>query len=200
MRLNPLQIGITGGIGSGKSTVCKVFELLNIPIYEADSRARWLMNHHPELKQQIKVTFGQAAYTVDNQLDRAYLASQVFTDGDKVKVLNSLVHPKVGEDYLTWVADHAASPYLLNEAALMIESGRYKTLDKLITVFAPLDIRIDRVQKRDPQRSKEEIEAIIQKQITEEEKIALADYVIYNDNQQLVIPQVLAIHQELLNL
>lgn len=188
---SPKQIGITGGIGSGKSTVCKIFAALGIPIYEADSRAKWLMSNDLQLIQKIKDTFGEAAYTTDNQLDRQYIASQVFNDGDKVKLLNSIVHPKVGEDYLDWVNANQSAPYLLNEAALMYESGRYKTLDKVITVFAPVELRVQRVLARDPQRSQAEIEAIMQKQISEEEKIAKADYIIYNDNEQLVIPQVL---------
>jgi dephospho-CoA kinase len=194
----PLLIGITGGIGSGKSLVCKIFSLLGIPIYEADSRAKWLMVNDLALREKIKAQFGEESYLPDNQLNRQYLASQVFNDGDKVKIMNSLVHPRVGEDYQAWVLANQNQPYLLNEAALMFESGRYLSMNQIITVFAPLDLRIKRIRQRDPQRTPDEIRAIIQKQMPEEEKITRANFVIYNDDQQLVIPQVLALHQSFL--
>lgn len=190
-------IGITGGIGAGKSTVCKIFEVLDIPIYEADSRAKWLMNNLEELKAQIIKNFGADSYTKEGFLNRAYLASKVFNDGDKVKLLNSLVHPKVGEDFANWTIKNQNYPYLLNEAALMFESGRFKFLDKIITVFAPENIRIQRIKKRDPQRSEEEIKAIIQKQMPEKEKLERADFVIYNDDKQMLIPQVLELDKVL---
>ncbi|MEO1655820.1 MAG: dephospho-CoA kinase [Bacteroidota bacterium] len=197
---SPLLIGITGGIGSGKSTVCKIFAVLGIPIYEADSRARWIMNNHESLKEEIKATFGAESYDESGQLNRAFLAGQVFNDGAKVKQLNALVHPKVGQDFLNWVKENPASPYLLNEAALMFESGRYLSLNKVITVFAPEEMRIERVKKRDPQRSEAEIKAIIQKQMPEEEKLARADFIIHNDEKQSLISQVLSLHQELIKL
>lgn len=197
---NPLLIGITGGIGSGKSTVCKIFEILKIPIYEADSRARWIMNHNEGLKAEIKAAFGSESYDNQGQLNRVYLASQVFNDGAKVQQLNALVHPKVGQDFMEWVQQHPEAPYLLNEAALMFESGRYLSLDKVITVFAPEALRIERVRKRDPQRSEDEIKAIIKKQMPEEEKIARADFIIYNDEKQSLINQVLSLHDKLIEL
>jgi dephospho-CoA kinase len=194
----PLLIGITGGIGSGKSLVCKLFSLLGVPIYEADSRAKWLMVNDLALREAIKTQFGKESYLLDNQLNRQYLASQVFNDGDKVKIMNSLVHPRVGEDYQAWVLANQNQAYLLNEAALMFESGRYLSMNQIITVFAPLELRIQRITQRDPQRTPDEIRAIIQKQMPEDEKIARADYVIYNDEKQLLIPQVLALHQKFL--
>lgn len=191
-------MGITGGIGAGKSTICRVFAKLDIPIYEADARAKWLMTHSPSLVTAIKQTFGQEAYFEDGQLNRAFLAAQVFNDGDKVKILNQLVHPCVGEDFAAWAKANAHAPYLLNEAALMFESGRYLALDKVITVYAPEAVRIARTQQRDSHRSTAEIKAIINKQLSEEEKIKRADFVIYNDDVQLVLPQVLQLHQHLL--
>ncbi len=191
----PLLVGITGGIGSGKSTICKVFSTLGIPVYEADSRAKMLMTQDPALIESIKEAFGESAYTPEGQLNRQHIAAQVFKDGNKVSILNQLVHPKVGEDFRAWAAAHQAYTYLLNEAALMFESGRYQDLDKVITVFAPEKLRIERVSKRDTQRSREEIQAIIHKQLSEEEKITRADYVIHNDGKQLVIPQVLKLHK-----
>jgi dephospho-CoA kinase len=193
-----LQVGITGGIGSGKSTICKIFKTLGIPVYESDSRAKWLMNHMTALKAEIQKQFGEQSYTAEGELNRAYLANQVFNDNQKISLLNSLVHPFVGKDYLEWVSIHPHTPYTLNEAALMFESGRYKSLDKVITVFAPEDMRIARVLNRDPQRSEAEVKAIIQKQLSEDEKIKQADFVIYNDEKQLVIPQVILIHEKLL--
>lgn len=192
-----LTIGITGGIGSGKSIICRIFETFQIPVYEADSRAKWLMAHDPELRKAIQEEFGQQTYDENKQLNRTYLASQVFHDSQRLQKLNSLVHPQVGKDFVAWVQSQNQAPYVLNEAALMFESGRYLSLDKVITVFAPIEVRTERVAKRDPHRDREEIKAIMQKQMPEEEKMAKAHYIIHNDDKQLVIPQVLAIHQEL---
>lgn len=194
----PLQIGITGGIGSGKSLVCHIFHTLGIAVYDADSRAKWLMNHHEALRRDIQVAFGTKAYSAAGQLDKQYLAAQVFNDGEKVQSLNRIVHPKVAEDYTTWVQAHNLSPYLIKEAALLFESGSYQLLDKVITVFAPLEIRLQRILKRDPQRTTTEINAIIKKQMSEEDKIQRADFVIYNDESRLLIPQILALHQQFL--
>ncbi len=196
---NTLKIGVTGGIGSGKSTVCLIFKQLGIPIYDADTRAKWLINHHPHLIAQIKATFGEQAY-LNSELNRRYLAEKVFIDKDNIQKMNSLVHPKVGEDAKQWFAEHQGKyPYLIKEAALLYESGSYKELDKIIVVTAPLNLRIARIQVRDPQRSEEEIIGIINKQMPEEEKVKKADFVIYNDEKQMLIPQVLRIHQELVN-
>jgi dephospho-CoA kinase len=197
----PLQIGITGGIGSGKSIVCKVFATLGIPIYDADSRAKWLMNHSFPLKTRLIEAFGEDCYTKTGELNRSFIASQVFNDSGKVTILNSLVHPAVGLDYLQWLDNQVNNinnsnyhkNYVLREAALMIESGSHKNLDELITISCPLEIRIQRIKQRDPQRSEIEIRAIIDKQLPEAEKIRLSDHVIYNDDEQLVIPQILKI-------
>lgn len=193
----PLEIGITGGIGSGKSTVSRIFSILGIPIYDADSRAKYLMTHQEDLKNAIRQTFGKEAYQENGELNRAFLASQVFNDNEKVKIINGLVHPEVAKDYQSWLSQQK-SVYVVREAALMIESGAYKQLDKLITVFAPEELRIRRVQARDPQRSQAEIKAIMAKQIAEEEKLRLADFVIYNDEQHALLPQVLALHRRFL--
>ena len=195
----PLEIGITGGIGSGKSTVSHIFSILGIPIYDADSRAKYLMAHHEDLKQAIQKAFGKEAYLENGELNRGFLAAQVFNDGEKVKTINALVHPAVAKDYLQWLAKQQ-SPYIVREAALMIESGSHKLLDILITVFAPESLRIERIRKRDPQRSEAEIRAIISKQIAEEEKLQLADFIIYNDEEHPLIPQVLALHHHFLEI
>jgi len=190
-------VGITGGIGSGKSTVCGIFETLGIPIYQADDRAKYLMQNDADLVQKIKTTFGEEAY-INGQLNRPFLAKTIFSDSNKTAKINALVHPVVGNDFNHWQREQPA-PYVLKEAALMIESGSFKQLDFLINVFASIETRIQRVQKRDPQRSLEEIHGIIDKQVSEEQRTALSDFRIDNDGSSLIIPQVLAIHQQLLN-
>lgn len=195
-----LQIGITGGIGSGKSTICRIFQSLGIPVYDADSRARWIMNNHEILRKEVKAEFGEEAYNQKGQLNRPYMATQVFNSGNRVKKLNALIHPKVGADYLQWTKQHPKAPYLLKEAALMFESQSYLVLDKVITVYAPEEIRIKRVLKRDSHRSEAQIKAIFGKQLAEEEKIKRADFVVYNNDQKMVLPQVLELHAQFLNL
>ncbi len=190
------QIGITGGIGAGKSLIVKVFRTWGIPIYEADLRARWLMEHDMALRERIIAHFGAESYT-EQGLNRPYIAQKVFHDKGQASTLDALVHPAVAQDYQNWTLQQNA-PYLLNEAALLFEAGRYKTLDKVIVVFAPVPVRMVRVQKRDPQRTTTEIQGIIQKQWSDEQKVALADFVIHNDDQQPLLPQIYAVHEALL--
>ncbi|MCS6794497.1 MAG: dephospho-CoA kinase [Raineya sp.] len=191
-----LQIGITGGIGSGKSTVAKIFQILGIPIYDADSRAKAVMVENSELKSAIIENFGENAYLPNGSLNRRFLAEQVFTNPEKTKIINSLVHPAVAQDYLHWLAKQKNVPYVLREAALMIESGAYRSLDKLIVVSAPEELRLKRIQARDPQRSKQEIQGIMAKQLPETEKLKFADFVIYNDEKHSLIEQVWNLHQK----
>lgn len=188
-----LQIGITGGIGTGKSTVCKLFASLGIPIYDADSQARLLMDTNAQLKQQIVTTFGAESYE-NGQLNRRYLAQTVFGNSEKVTQLNALVHPCVAAHYATWVASQQTA-YIVKEAALLFESSSWKHLDKIIVVTAPLDVRLERIKKRDPQRTETEIQQIMAKQMPEEEKISRADYLINNDGLMPLMPQVEALHQ-----
>lgn len=195
----PLLVGITGGIGSGKSTAAKIFSILGIPVYYADDRAKWLMAHDPELKNQIMATFGNESYTADGSLNRTYLAANVFGDEEKVKSINGLVHPAVKSDFETWFKNQN-SPYVLKEAALLFETGSYKDLDKVINVSAPLKIRITRIMLRDPHRSEDQINHIIDQQLPDEEKNSKADFIIKNSDNKLIIPQVLKIHEELLKL
>jgi dephospho-CoA kinase len=188
-----LKVGITGGIGSGKSLVCRLFGLLGIPTYDADTRARWLMRSDPELQKELKAAFGPDTYTASGELNRIYLAGVVFQDQERLDQLNRLVHPRVGEDFIAWAKDHRHLPYVIKEAALLFESGSYRDLDRVITVAAPQELRITRTLLRDPHRTQADVEAIIRKQLPEEERQALAHHVLYNDDQQLVIPQVLAL-------
>lgn len=189
--LSPLRIGITGGIGSGKTTVTRIFATLGVPVYDADSRARWLMNHHPALKADLLRAFGPDTYTPDGGLNRNYLSSTVFYDAGKVALLNRLVHPRVGDDFIRWTGERRHYPYLLKEAALLFESGSYRELDKIIAVYAPLPLRTRRITGRDPHRTEADVEAIMARQMNEEEKRSKADYVVYNDEKQLLIRQVL---------
>jgi len=152
----PILIGLTGGIGSGKSTVAKVFEILGIPVYYADDRAKSLMNENQELRAEITNAFGSESYLRSGQINRTYLAETVFSDPAKVSTINGLVHPAVAQDFKTW-AMAQKSPYVLKEAALIFETGSHQKLDAVINVSSPLRIRISRVLMRDPQRSEDQI-------------------------------------------
>lgn len=190
-----LRIGITGGIGSGKSVVARVFAALGVPVYDSDSRAKHVMAHDLVLRAQLQAAFGAEAYDAAGQLNRPYLARVAFNDAAQLARLNALVHPRVGEDFATWSAAQAAAgqPYILKEAALLYESGAYRGLDAIITVFATAEVRAARVLRRDSHRSAADVQAIMGKQLSEDEKLARAEHVVYNDDSQLVLPQVLAL-------
>ncbi len=192
MRNKVLKIGITGGIGSGKTLISRIFSILGIPVYDADSRAKWISNFHPDVKKEIIELFGESAY-IDNKFNSRHIVSMILNDKTKTEKLNNIVHPRVGEDFMEWTSQHNNAPYLLKEAALLFESDSYKTLDKIIVVTAPLEIRIKRILIRDPQRTETEIHGIMDKQMPEEEKIKRADFLIHNDDRQMVIPQVIAL-------
>lgn len=194
----PLKIGITGGIGAGKSVVCKIFGILGIPVYNADESAKILMVQDQHVVESIKREFGDKAYHEDGTLDRVFLANQIFKDERRLKIINGIVHPAVAKDFESWSESHSDRPYLIKEAALLVESNSYKYLDYLITVTAPVDIRIDRVLARDPHRTKMNIDEIVSKQLNDLEKIAKSKFVITNDGHLLVIPQVLKIHEFLI--
>jgi dephospho-CoA kinase len=191
----PLQIGITGGIGSGKSLVCKIFACLGVPVYDADSHAKELMTTDGILVSDIKKEFGVLSYSVDGGLNREYLSKQVFNDPERLRTLNRLVHPRVGVDFRKWVDRKKRHPYVLKEAALLYEAGSYESLDKIIVVYANEALRVQRVLKRDPHRTADQVMAIIKNQMPEEEKLERADFTILNDESTLLIPQVLSLHQ-----
>lgn len=190
-----LRVGITGGIGSGKTTVARLFQLLDIPVYFADDEAKNLMNHDPALKQAIIGVFGEKAYNV-NGLDRGYISSLAFSEPDKLNALNAIVHPAVIAHGEKWML-RQSSPYVLKEAALLFESGSNKQLDFVIGVTCSTELRIDRVMGRDGS-SREAVIARMQKQMNEEEKMKLCDFVITNDEKTAIIPQVLRLHGQLL--
>lgn len=190
------KIGITGGIGSGKSVVCRLFQVLGVPVYDSDARAKWVMTHNSALRAELQAAFGAATFDAHGQLDRSYLARLAFHDPTQLARLNTLVHPHVGSDFAEWAARQAQAghAYVLKEAALLYESGAYRQLDHIITVFAPQPIREARVLRRDPHRTAQDLQAIIGKQLSEEEKLQRADFVVYNDDQQALIPQVLGLN------
>lgn len=193
-----LKIGITGGIGSGKSTVSRIFELLGVPVYYADERAKDILTRDAELMAAVKANFGAEVYDENGVLNRKYLGNIVFNDKRQLALLNSLVHPATIRDSNQW-AQQQKAPYVLKEAALLFETESFHHLDKIIGVFAPQPLRIHRVMKRD-NVTRDEVLARINKQIDETIKMRLSDYVIYNDEQRMVIPQVLALHEQLLAL
>ena len=194
--MNQKIIGITGGIGSGKSLICRIFSTMNIPIYDADSRAKYLINKDIPLKKSIKNLLGDNAYTPTDEYNRAWVASQVFNNPDLLKQLNSLVHPCVQKDSHNWVKKYTKFPFLLYEAALMKAAGDDNMFDKVVVVNAPIELRIKRIQVRD-KRSEQEIKAIIARQITDEERLTIADYIIENDDKKSVLEQVLEVYEKI---
>ena len=189
-----LKIGITGGIGSGKSTVAKVFETLGIPVYYADDVAKRIMNENAELRTRITRHFGEESYA-NEQLNRAHIAAQVFNNEEKLQLLNSLVHPVTIADAERWMQSQKP-PYALKEAALIFEANADKQLDYVIGVTAPFDLRLKRVMERD-KISPEQVQARMDKQMNEEEKMKRCDFIIFNDEKQLLIPQVVELHEQL---
>lgn len=192
-------IGITGGIGSGKSIICKVFELLGVPVYYADLRANWLTNNDLQLKKEIKELLGRQAYDDNGQYNRKWVASQVFDNPELLQMLNMLIHPRVFDDTQKWLALHQNQPYVVREAAIINAAVKDNNLDKIIVVSCPSTIRIRRIKQRDPYRNDEQIQAIISHQRNEEEFLKLADYQIINDDTQLILPQILNTHQAILD-
>ena len=191
-----LKIGITGGIGTGKSTISEIFALLGVPVYYADQAAKSLMVNNSNLKQQLISTFGTATFTNKGELDTKYIANKVFKDEKALKQLNALVHPAVLADFNKWCSQQHA-PYILKEAALLMESGSYKQCDYTILVESPLALRIERLLRRD-NSSEEQIKARIASQLPDEEKAKLANFLILNDEKHLLIPQIIALHTQFL--
>jgi len=195
-----LRVGLTGGIGSGKSTIAGIFEVLGIPVSYADQEAKRAMNEDPGLKEQILLHFGPEAY-IHGQLNRPWLAAQVFPHKEKLELLNSLVHPATIRAGAKWMSEQEAlsRPYVIREAALIFESNGGKGLDYVIGVYAPVTLRIHRTMQRD-HITREAVLQRMNNQIDEDIKMRLCDRVIVNDDQQAVIPQVLELHDRLLKL
>ena len=190
-----IKIGITGGIGSGKSTVCKVFKLLGVPVFDADSVAKSLINLNAEIKTGLIELFGKNIYDQDNKVNRKMLADFIFNDNILMEKTNKLIHPIVRNKFIQWHEQQNAV-YVIHEAAILFERGFYKMMDFTILVSAPKNIRIERVVKRDKIQP-EMVEARIEKQWSDEEKRNLASLEIVNDNKNLIIPQIIEIDKRL---
>lgn len=190
-----LKVGITGGIGSGKSTACKVFSAFGVPIFEADIEAKKILNNDPEIKKQLIKNFGIKVYLDNNTLNRKYLADIVFKDRKSLETLNSIVHPAVRNAFKDWF-DKQKSPYIVYEAAILFESGFYKMMDKNIVLVTNQDERIQRVMKRDGM-SIELVQQRINNQWTDIQRKKLADFVIGNNNNELIVPQIVEIDKKL---
>lgn len=192
-----LKIGLTGGIGSGKSYIANIFLHLDVPVYNADDRAKELMNNSPEVKSKILSLIGKEAY-VNNQLNRKYIASIIFKNKDLLNKINSIVHPAVASDFNHWCEhmEKLKNKFVIEEAAILFESGAYKKMDKNILVVAPEPLRIKRVMERDNLTEKEVNNRINNQQSTDELE-ALADFIIINDNKTLILPQIVNIYQNI---
>ena len=187
---------ITGGIGSGKSVVSRIFNLLGIPVYDADKAVHSIYDSNPEVVACIVNQFSDGVVDKNGKLNRKKLGELVFNDTQKLKILNSIVHPVVKSDFENWSNSHKTFPYVIKEAAILFESGTHAGCEKIITVLAPIELRIARIKERD-HKSRAETEQIIARQISDEEKIKKSDFVITNDESQLLLPQVLKIHSTL---
>ncbi len=198
MKNSPFQMGITGGIGAGKSIVSKIFSTLGVPVYNADDNAKILMNSDPSLISEIQKLFGSEAY-VGGSLNRTLLAQKAFRDKTLLAKLNAVVHPAVARDYTNWIARYQSSKLTLKEAALLFETGSNVSLDGVILVSAPEEERIRRVVKRDSHRREEDVKAIIANQMSEAEKEKRADYIIYNDGKHSLLSQVINLHDKLMS-
>jgi len=192
------KVGITGGIGSGKTTICKVFEVLGIPVFYADTEAKNIMIQDELLIDEIKSTFGKESYLSDGKLNNKHIAAIVFNNEEELSRLNAIVHPAVFRAFDTWEAQvDPQVPYTLKEAALLFESGSYKMCDTNILVTAPIEIKIQRVMQRD-QVTAEQVKARMNKQFSDEKKATLANHFIINDESNAIIEQVLHLHHHFL--
>lgn len=190
-----LRIGITGGIGSGKTTVCRIFEKLGVPVYYSDREAEILINTDPSIKRQLQKYFGKEIYS-NRGLDKPKMRKAVFGNKEALKQLNAVVHPLVIQHFDNWAQQHHTAPYVIKEAALLFESGSHKQLDAVIMVSAPKVQRIQRILKRD-KRKLAEIEKIISGQWPESKKRKLSQYQISNSNKDLITPQILELDHHL---
>ena len=187
-----LKIGLTGGIGSGKTTVCELFKVLGIPVFLSDEASKNILNNNFAVREELTKLFGAAIYNAEGMLDRKVLAGIVFAQPEALSKLNHIVHPLVRNAFLDWAAQQK-SPYIIKEAAILIESGAYKDVDAIVSVYTPETIRIRRVMERDgvPRSA---VEARMERQMPEIEKLNCSDYILYNDDVQLLLPQVVKLH------
>ena len=190
-----LKVALTGNMGSGKTVICRFFEMLDVPVFYADIEAKKLYTN-PAILQKVKALFGKEVFTSDGSVNKKALAVKVFSDKEKLKKLNDVLHPDVHKMFDQWARQHDNKPYCIQEAAIIFETGGYKRFDKTILVHAPEDILLERVMKRDA-ISRREVLDRLKNQMDQEEKKELADYLLPNDNSTLLIPRILEIHKEL---
>ena len=188
--MKPRLIGITGGMGSGKSTVSKILRHLNYKVYNSDIRGKELIGEVRSIRDQLESIFGDEIFN-NNKLDAKALSRKVFKDDSSLQKINSIIHPEVEKDFNSWIASNSNDKYLFKESALLFETGAFRHLDKTILIIADKDLRIKRVLERDVDRSKKEIENIISKQIDEDEASKLADVILYNNQDDLLLPRVI---------
>ncbi len=192
------KIGLTGGIGSGKTTIAKMFELLGVPIYYSDSKAKLLMTEHKRLRADLINLLGTEVYLKSGEINKDYLSKLIFKNQGLLSKVNSIVHPIVKNDFEDFCIIHRNAPYIIKESAILIETGLYKQLDKIILVIASETARVNRVKERDLMDRKS-ITDRISKQWKDFEKIKFSDFIIENNNQNFIIPKILDIHKQLLN-
>lgn len=188
-------VGLTGGIGTGKSTVGKLFKVLGIPVYNSDERAKE-MYFLPEVKEKVITLLGKEVYHTDGSLNRAYISQKIFSDSSLLSKINGIIHPAVEKDFQSFIESNREQKYIIKETALLFETGLYKKVDKIFLVMAPLEERLKRVIERD-KSSREDVLKRISHQMPDEEKQPISDFVIDNNETEGLIPQVLSIHQKL---
>jgi dephospho-CoA kinase len=193
-----LKAGLTGGIGSGKTVVATIFRQLGVPVYDADAEGRMLTETDLHIKSEIRKKFGSKVFTADGMLNREAMAKIVFADKEKLDVLNATIHPVVKEHFETWLRQNEDAKYIIKEAAILFESGSYAEMYKIISVTAPEELRISRVMARD-NSTREKILAVMKNQWSDKEREKNSDYLIVNDDNVLVIPQVLKLHEAFSN-
>jgi dephospho-CoA kinase len=192
------KVGVTGGMGSGKTLVCRIFEILSVPVYYADFQAKRLMESDAGIREELKKMFGSTIVSRD-KIDKKKLAQIIFNDNNALKSVNRIIHPAVRKDFDAWVNNISGCDYIIEEAAILFESGAYKLLDFNITVSAPEEMRIKRVVLRD-HTTRESVISRLRNQMIEEERNRLADAVILNDESELLIPQVIRLHNRILKI
>lgn len=192
-----LRVGLTGGIGSGKTTVCKLFEQLGVPVYYADAEAKKLYSENAELQEQLKTAFGESVY-IGGAVNKDKLKALLYESDKTAEKLNRIVHPFVFEHYENWCSNHAGQQYTIKEAAILFESGSYKRVQKIVGVVAPLEVRIERVMKRDG-TDRKEVEARINRQWPQEKWLPNCNYIIENNGSFSLEKQVSLVHSALLN-
>ena len=190
-----LKVALTGNIGSGKTLICRFFEILGVPVFYADSEAKKLYENK-NILLKVKQEFGDEILTSQGNLNKTLLAEKIFTNKENLKKINGIIHPEVFKIFEEWAGNQKNKPYVIQEAAILFETGGYKRFDRTILVYAPEEMLIERVVKRDG-LSRQEVLNRLQNQMDQEHKKQLADYLILNDNSQLLIPQILKLHQQL---